>query len=80
MAGFFWYLVKRTCLEDATVHVYTGKATLNKVPEKHGHAQLVTLYLAILMNSPTVFSVALKLSCSFVSMASLNLENIFNNY
>ena len=38
MPVFFWYLVKVTYQVYATMQV-----TLYKVPEKHGHVQLVTL-------------------------------------
>ena len=29
----------------AIVHVYTRKVTFYKLPEKHGHVKLVTLYM-----------------------------------
>ena len=37
-----WYLVKT---ELSSVHMYTWHVTFYKVPEKHGHFYLVTLYI-----------------------------------
>ena len=53
IAVVFWYLVKSDLVYS--VHVfctYTGQVTFHKVPEKHGHVKLVTLYLPDCSASP----------------------------
>ena len=47
MAVYFWYLVKSDLsnIRHVTAHTYAGQVTFYKLPETHGHVELVTLYI-----------------------------------
>ena len=48
MAVFFCYLGKVTSPVSTCTVKYTEQVTFYKVPEKHGHVYLVTLYLMLI--------------------------------
>ena len=49
---FNWYLVNSDFSVNATLHTYTRQITFYSATEKHGHVELVTLYLPVGLCAP----------------------------